>query len=108
MDVVSFDDFEKLEIITARIENVRNHPNAEKLFILEVDTGKTKKELVAGIKNFYVKEDLIGKDIVMINNLEPAAIRGVESKGMLLAVEDEKGISIIMPDRAVKPGSKVR
>ena len=108
MGVISFDDFKKVEIITARIEKVRDHPNADKLFILEVNTGETKKELVAGIKNSYAKEDLVGKDIVMINNLEPAVIRGVGSKGMLLAVQGEKGVSIIMPDRTVKPGSKVR
>jgi methionyl-tRNA synthetase len=116
--VITFDDFKKLEIIVARVTNVRDHPNADKLIILEVDTGKTpseggqaaggKKEIVAGIKNFYSKDELIGKDIVIINNLQPVVIRGVESNGMLLAAECENGISVIMPDKPAKPGSKVK
>ena len=136
--MVTFDDFKKLEIIVARIERVRDHPNADKLFILEVNIGETsargrspasarggcapgtrgwsasggasggKKEIVAGIKNFYTKDELIGKDIVMVNNLTPAVIRGVESNGMLLAVEDENGIRLIMPDEPVKPGSRIK
>lgn len=106
--MATFDDFKKLEIISARVENVRDHPNADKLLVLEVSIGETKKEIVAGIKNFYAKDDLVGKDIVMVNNLEPAVIRGVESNGMLLAVQDENGISLIIPDKPVKPGSKIK
>ena len=106
--MVTFDDFKKLEIIVARVENVRDHPNADKLLILEVDVGESKKEIVAGIKNFYTKESLVGKDIVMVNNLEPTLIRGVESNGMLLAVQDENGISLITPDKPVKPGGKIK
>lgn len=109
--MVTFDDFKKLEIIVARIERVRDHPNADKLFILEVNVGGVsggKKEIVAGIKNFYTKGELIGKDIVMVNNLAPAVIRGVESNGMLLAVEDENSIRLIMPDKPVKPGSRIK
>ena len=116
--MITFDDFKKLEIIVARVVNVRDHPNADKLFVLEVDIGSAsaeggsasggKKEIVAGIKNYYAKDKLVGKDIVMVNNLAPAVIRGVESNGMLLAVEDENGICIIMPDRPVKPGSKIK
>jgi len=106
--MITFDDFKKLDIIVARIKNVRDHPDASKLFILEVNTGETKKEIVAGIKNFYTKDELIGKDIIMVNNLEPAVIRGVESNGMLLAAGDENGISLIIPARPVKPGSKVK
>lgn len=106
--MISFDDFKKLEIITARVEEVRDHPDASKLLILKIDTGEAKKEIVAGIKNYYSKDDLVGKNIVIINNLEPAVIRGIESSAMLLAAQDENGISIIIPDRPVKPGSKVK
>lgn len=106
--MVTFDEFKKLEIIIARIENVRDHPDADKLLILEVSTGVEKKEIVAGIKKFYAKEKLVGKDIVMVNNLEPVTIRGVKSNGMLLAAEDESGICLIIPDRSVKSGSKIK
>ena len=106
--MVSFEDFKKLEIITARVEEVRDHPDASKLLILKINTGETTKEIVAGIKNYYPKDGLVGKNIVVINNLEPAVIRGVESSAMLLAAQDENGISVITPDRPVRPGSKVK
>lgn len=92
----------------ARVEEVRDHPDASKLLILKIDTGEVKKEIVAGIKNYYSKEGLVGKTIVIVNNLEPAVIRGVESSAMLLAAQDETGISVIIPDRPVNPGSKVK
>ncbi len=114
--MVTFDEFKKLDLITARVENVRDHPNADKLLILEVRISghdsaagsPVKKDIVAGIKNFYTKDELVGKNIVMINNLEPAFIRGVESSGMLLAVQDKNGISLVMPDRDVEPGSRIK
>ena len=106
--MLSFDDFKKLEIITAKVEDVREHPDAERLLILAIDTGSAKKEIVAGIKNYYSKESLVGKNIVIINNLEPAVIRGVLSSAMLLAAQTEDGISILVPDKPVKPGSKVK
>lgn len=111
--MITFDEFKKVDLIVARVVSVRDHPDADKLFILEVDTGEVsggggKKEIVAGIKNFYTKDELVGKDIVMVNNLAPAVIRGVESNGMLLAVNSKTGISIIMPDKPAKPGSKIK
>lgn len=106
--MVSFGDFKKLEIITACIEEVRDHPDAGKLLILKINTGEATKEIIAGIKNYYSKEGLIGKNIIIVNNLEPAVIRGIESSAMLLAAQDESGISIIVPDKPVKPGSKVK
>lgn len=106
--MISFDDFKKMEFITARVEDVREHPDASKLFIITIDTGGSKKDIVAGIRNYYSKEQLLGKNIVIINNLEPAVIRGVESSAMLLAAQDENGISVLVPDKPVKPGSKVK
>lgn len=106
--MVSLEDFKKLELVTARIEEVRDHPDASKLLILKINTGEYTKEIVAGIKNYYSKEDLVGKNIVIVNNLEPAVIRGIESSAMLLAAQDENGISVLTPDRPVRPGSKVK
>jgi len=106
--VVSIDDFKNFELIIAEIKEVNDHPNADKLYLLKVNTGNEEKQLVAGIRLSYKKEALIGRKIVMINNLEPAVIRGEESQGMLLAVGDEKGIAILGPDRDVPLGSLVR
>jgi len=106
--MVSIDDFKKLELIIARIKEVSEHPNADKLYVLKVDTGKDQRQLVAGIRPYYTKEELLGRLIVVISNLEPAVIRGEESQGMLLAASDEKGISLLSPDHEVALGSVVR
>lgn len=106
--MVGIEDFRKLELVVAQIKEVREHPNADRLYVLKVDTGTEERQLVAGIRLFYAKEDLIGRRIVMVANLEPAVIRGEESRGMLLAASDEKGISILTPDRDAALGSPVR
>ena len=87
---------------------VNDHPDADRLYVLKIDLGDTTKQIVAGIKNFYTKEALVGRQIVVIDNLDPAMIRGVESQGMLLAASDENGISVVSPDRELKLGSVVK
>ncbi|MDD5136187.1 MAG: hypothetical protein PHX20_03850 [Candidatus Omnitrophica bacterium] len=106
--MATYEDFRKIELKIAKIKEVNDHPNADKLYVLIVEVGDKTKQIVAGIKNFYKKEDLIGREIVLVDNLDPAVIRGVESNGMLLAASDEKGISVIGPDRDVALGSIVK
>ena len=90
--MVKLEDFKKLELIVAQIKEVKEHPNADRLYVLKVDTGKEVKQLVAGIRKAYSKEELIGRRIVIVNNLEPALIRGEESQGMILAASDENNL----------------
>ena len=78
------------------------------LYVLKVDTGSEEKQLIAGIKGSYTKEELTGKRVVIVNNLETATIRGEESQGMVLAASDDNGIVVITPDKDVALGSKVR
>ena len=106
--MVTIDDFKNFQIRIATIKEVDDHPDADKLYVLKVDFGDKQKQLVAGIKSSYTKEGLIGKQIAVIDNLEPAVIRGVESQGMLLAAQDETGIVILSPKRKVREGSKVK
>ena len=106
--VVSIEDFKKFEFKVSTIKDAQDHPNADKLYILKVDIGGQERQLVAGIRPFYKKEDLVGKQVVVIVNLQPAVIRGVESQGMLLAAQDQDGISVVSPDRFVKEGSGIR
>ena len=106
--MITINDFKNFEIRIATIKEVEDHPNADKLYILKIDMGDKHKQLVAGIKASYEKEALIGKQIAVIDNLEPAVIRGVESQGMLLAAQDENGIAILSPERKTKEGSAVR
>jgi methionyl-tRNA synthetase len=106
--MVTFEEFKRLELKVAKIKEVNDHPNADKLYVMTIDLGDKTRQIVAGIKNFYAKEDLVGKQIVVVDNLEPALLRGVESQGMLLAASDEKGICIIKPEREVVLGSIVK
>ncbi len=106
--MVTIEDFRKIELKVAVIKEVTEHPNADKLYIVTVDLGDKTKQLVAGIRLYYQKEELIGKQVVVVDNLEPAVLRGVESQGMLLAASDESGIVIISPLREVKLGSVVK
>jgi len=106
--MINIQDFKNCELIIAKIVEVNDHPNADKLYVLKVDTGTEVKQLVAGIKKSYTKEQLLGRQFVLLNNLEPAVIRGETSQGMLLAASDENGISILTPEREVKLGSVVK
>ena len=106
--MATLEEFKKLELIIAQIKEVKEHPNADRLYVLKVDIGKGEKQLVAGIRQAYSKEELVGRRVVMINNLEPAVIRGEESQGMLLAASDEKGMSILGVDKEIAFGSIVK
>ncbi|MBF0522171.1 MAG: methionine--tRNA ligase subunit beta [Candidatus Omnitrophica bacterium] len=106
--MVTIEDFLKIELKIAQIKEVEDHPNADRLYVLKVDFGEEQRQLVAGIRKSYTKEQLIGKRVVVVANLEPAVIRGVESQGMILAASDENGIAVLMPEKDVKLGTKVK
>lgn len=105
--MVTLEEFKKIELRVARIVDVEDHPNADKLYLLTVDTGGTQKKIVAGIKAYYSQDQLRGKLFVLVNNLEPATIRGIESNGMLLAAKDGVTLSILTLEREVTVGSPV-
>lgn len=106
---ITYDDFKKLEFKVGRIKEVTDHPNADRLYVVAVDMGDSRtKQVVAGIRNFYKKEDLIGKQVVVVDNLDAAMLRGVESQGMILAASDETGLSIVTIDGERKLGSVVK
>lgn len=106
--MITYDDFRKTELKVATIKEVSPHPRADRLFVVVVDVGGVTKQLVAGIRLFYEAQALVGKQVVIVDNLEPAVIRGVESQGMLLAASDEAGIAVVTPDRRVIDGSLVK
>ncbi len=106
--MATIEDFRKLELKVAQIKEVSEHPNADKLLVITLDVGDKTKQVVAGIKSSYSKEALLGKFVVLVDNLEPAVLRGVESQGMILAGSDDSGVSIVSPDRAMKLGSIVK
>lgn len=106
--MITIEEFKKLNMRIARIKEVSDHPGADRLYIVRVVIGEEEREVVAGIKKGYSKEELLGKLVVVVENLEPAVIRGVESKGMILATQDGDTLAILSPDKPVSPGSLVK
>ncbi len=106
--MASYEDFQKLDIKVAEIESVTPHPNADRLYVLGIRVGEIRKQIVAGIRLHYTEEQLKGKKIVIIDNLDPVVIRGVESQGMLLAASNETTLTIITPERPIADGAKVK
>ncbi|ODS38315.1 methionine--tRNA ligase [Candidatus Altiarchaeales archaeon WOR_SM1_SCG] len=92
--------FEKLDLRVAEITEVDDHPDADKLYKLKINIGTEERQIVAGLKNYYDKEELRGRIIVVLLNLEPAVIRGVESEGMLLAADDGKNVKVLDSDES--------
>jgi len=105
--MINFDDFNKLDIRIGTILEAELVPDTDKLLKLKVDLGDEQRELVAGIADTYKPEDLKGKQIPILTNLEPKTIKGIESKGMILAVDNDKAI-LLHPDKQVINGSKIR
>jgi len=106
--MISYTEFQRLDLRTAEVLDVKPHPNADRLYVLEIKVGEERKQIVAGIRLHYQIEELVGKTVIVVHNLEPAAIRGVESNGMLLAVNDGGQVVLITPDRQVASGAQVR
>lgn len=104
---VALDEFKRLELRVAVVLDAQEIPGADRLWKLLIDVGSEKKEIVAGIKAFYSREALLGRRIVVVNNLVPAIIRGVESNGMLLAAKSEGQLSLLTPDKELAPGSLI-
>lgn len=108
--MISIEDFLKIDLRVAEIKHAEPHPNADKLLILKIDAGDGMegRQIVAGIRCAYQPEELVGKKIVIVNNLAPATLRGVESQGMLLAAKDGSQVVILTTEKDIKPGSKIQ
>ena len=106
---VAYDDFSKLDLRVGTVLECEKVPKADKLLRFLIDDGLDKRTIVSGIAKMYKPEELIGKQVVFIANLEPRKLKGIESQGMLLSAENFDGmLSLVMPQREVKPGSEVK
>ena len=105
--MIKFDEFKKLDLRIARIKDVKLHPDADKLYVLTIELGKEDKQMVAGVRPYYKPEELKGRSVVVVANLEPATIRGVESQGMVLAAKDSKTLSVLVPEKDIEIGSPI-
>ncbi len=107
-NTITYDEFKKLDIRIAEIKRAEKVAGADKLLQLVLDDGEGERQIVAGIAPFYDPESLIGRRIVLLANLQPAKIRGIESRGMMLAADVNGRAIILKPDEDIAPGSKVR
>ncbi|MEK6852654.1 MAG: methionine--tRNA ligase subunit beta [Nanoarchaeota archaeon] len=109
MNEINLDDWKKIDIRVGKIKEAVNHPNADSLVILKVDLGKEVRQLVAGLKKHYNRQDLKGKNILVLTNLKPVEIRGVKSEGMLLAAVDKSSDKVVLlaPEKDVSSGTRV-
>jgi len=106
--MISIDDFRKVELKVATVKSAEPHPNADKLIVLQVDLGSEQRQICAGIRNHYTPEELVGKQVVVVANLETAKLRGLESQGMLLAASDDGRVIILTPEKPVLAGALVK
>lgn len=113
--MINYDDFSKVELKIAKVLEAARVDGSEKLLRLQLDLGEkneagelVKRQILAGIGKNYEPEVLIGKEIVVVANLEPRKLMGEESNGMLLAASDESGIAVLTPDREIQPGSGIK
>lgn len=107
--IVTFGDWEKIDLRVGEILEVENVPGADKLYKLKIDLGTETRTVVAGLKQNYQKEELEGKRVILFCNLEPRKLKGIESKGMILAAvnDDHSEVKLIQPDGEIELGSKV-
>ena len=106
--MITIDDFRKIELKVATVKSAEPHPNADRLMVLNVDLGSEERQICAGIRNHYAPQELVGKQIVVVANLETAKLRGLESQGMLLAASDEGRVIILTPEKPVLAGAQVK
>ena len=108
---ISFQDFAKLDLRIATVLEVRDHPNADKLLCMNIDIGGEQRQIIAGLKGHYSPEQLLGAQIVVVTNLEPRKMRGMESQAMLLAAVfgegDQQKVVIVTPEKQAPAGAAV-
>ena len=106
--LVSFDEFQKMDLRVGRVVKVEDHPNADKLLVIQVDIGGGEtRQTVAALKGHYTAEELMGKTAACICNLEPATLRGERSEAMVLAAQHGEQVVLIVPEQEMEPGSKI-
>jgi len=104
---ISIDDFQRTELCTARVLACGKVPKSDKLLLLQLDAGEP-RQVVSGIAQWYAPEELVGKDILLVKNLRPVKLRGVESQGMILCAEDGDAVKVIFAPEGLPPGAKIR
>lgn len=105
---IGIEDFAKVSLIVGKVKECEKVKKSKKLLKLAVDDGEKIRTIVSGISQHYEPEELVGKNVIIVSNLKPVKLCGVESHGMILATQNEEGkVTVIFPDESIKPGSKL-
>lgn len=104
---ITIDDFAKIELVVGTVEKCEKHPDADKLLVSQINIGKETRQIVSGIADFYTPEEMIGKKVIVVSNLKPAKLRGVESQGMILAGSKKKMLELVSVEN-LPNGTKIR
>lgn len=104
---ITIDDFAKVELVVGTVEKCEKHPDADKLLVSQINIGKETRQIVSGIADFYTPEEMIGKKVIVVANLKPAKLRGVESQGMILAGSKKKVLELATVE-TLPNGTKIR
>ena len=108
MAEIAYEDFAKVELVVGKVLECKDHPDADKLLVFTVDIGEeTPRTIISGIKKWYGVDDLVGKNVIVVKNLAPRKMRGIESQGMLLAADYKDDLTMLTTLKDMKPGSKV-
>jgi methionine--tRNA ligase beta chain len=108
--MITFTQFKEMELRVAKVKSAENHPQADRLLVLKIELAEgQERQVVAGIKQWYAPEALVGKTVIFVANLEPAMLRGVESQGMILAAHDavSGNVTVLTTEKEVAAGSTV-
>ncbi len=104
---ISIEQFKEIDLRVARITAAERVEGTDKLLKLQLDLGDEQRQIVSGIAEKYAPEDIVGREIIVVYNLEPKSLKGVESQGMLLAASGDGFISLLAPDQEVPPGTRI-
>ena len=105
---IAYDDFAKVDLVVGKVLECKDHPDADKLLVFTVDIGEENpRTIISGIKKWYKPDELVGKNVIVVKNLAPRKMRGIESQGMILSAEFDDNLSVLTTLKDMKPGSKV-
>lgn len=106
--MITIDDFKKVELKVGRVLSAESIEGSDKLLKLQVDLGSEQRQILSGIAKYYQTHDLVGRQIVVIVNLEPRQMMGLESNGMVIAAGDGEIVALLAPDKDLPAGSSIR
>lgn len=106
--MLTIQDFQKMQLLVGRITSVADHPDADKLYVMQIDVGGRALQSVAGLKPYYRPEELEGRLVAVVANLQPAVLRGVESQCMILAAQEGSKVVFLTPEKEIGVGARIR